>query len=134
MLSVNTERILCALFAVKPKQVRTLSKRFLRRFVQGNDIRECKLEDVYGIDKLVFILLEFDQIIRPNLFKNARFYNIHFSMLPKYKDMFTLAHPILKHQETTPCLSYFIIWACQRKKLIMVVITCSSTYKKMKYR
>lgn len=70
-------------------------QRSLRRFALRNNIRECKLEDVYEIRNLVFISLEYDQLVKPYLFKDARLYNIHFSMLPKYKGMFTSAHPIL---------------------------------------
>ena len=71
-------------------------QRSLRKFAKLNGITEKKLEDVYNIDNLFFLSLEFDRIIRPDLFINARLYNIHFSLLPKYKGMYTSAHPILK--------------------------------------
>ena len=70
-------------------------QRSLRRFALKNNIREHRLEEIYGINNLLFISLEFDQLIKPYLLKDARLYNIHFSMLPKYKGMFTSAHPIL---------------------------------------
>lgn len=73
----------------------------LRKCAIQNGIEEKKLEEVYDIDNLVFLSLEFDKIIRPHLFKNARLYNIHFSMLPRYKGMYTSAHPILNGEKYT---------------------------------
>lgn len=76
-------------------------QRSLRRFALQNGIEERKLEEVYGIENLLFLSLEFDRIIKPHLFRNARLYNIHFSMLPKYKGMYTSAHPILNGEKYT---------------------------------
>lgn len=73
--------------------------RSLRLFAEQKSIKEYRLEEVYGIDNLVFISLEFDQIIKPSLFLNARLYNIHFSLLPQYKGMYTSVHPILNGEE-----------------------------------
>jgi len=42
-----------------------------------------------------FISLEFDQIIRPERFRTDKLFNIHFSLLPKYKGMYTSIWPIL---------------------------------------
>ncbi len=53
------------------------------------------LTDVYCFNEAIFLSLEFDQIIKPNLFKNRKLYNIHFSLLPEYKGMYTSALPIL---------------------------------------
>lgn len=50
-------------------------------------------------DDLIFISLEFDKIVNPDLFKDARLYNIHFSLLPSYKGMYTSAIPILNGEE-----------------------------------
>lgn len=76
-------------------------QRSLRRFAWQNGIEEKTLDDVYEIDDLIFLSLEFDRIIKPHLFKDARLYNIHFSMLPKYKGMYTSAHPILNGEKHT---------------------------------
>lgn len=66
------------------------------RFAQMNHIKVCNLEDVYAIENMVFLSLEFDRIIRPALFKSKELYNIHFSLLPAYKGMYTSPLPILK--------------------------------------
>jgi methionyl-tRNA formyltransferase len=67
----------------------------LRKLARENDIKVITLEDCYIIDNLVFLSLEFDKIISPQKFFNARLYNIHFSKLPAYKGMYTSALPLL---------------------------------------
>ena len=47
----------------------------------GIEIRN--LEDVYSIENLLFLSLEFDKIVNPNKFKSNKVFNIHFSLLPK---------------------------------------------------
>ena len=71
----------------------------LRYFAQKNDIKEYKLSDVYDIENLIFLSLEFDQIVKPELFKDAELYNIHFSLLPAYKGMYTSSIPILNDEK-----------------------------------
>lgn len=74
-------------------------QRSLRYCAKENNIREYSLEEVYNIPELIFLSMEFDQIIRPNLFKDARLYNIHFSLLPAYKGMYTSVFPILNGEK-----------------------------------
>ena len=57
------------------------------------------LEDIYEFENTVFLSLEFDRIIKPNLFKSKKLFNIHFSLLPKYKGVYTSAWPILNGDE-----------------------------------
>lgn len=74
------------------------SNKFQKSFLQfalKEGLNRASLKDLYSVEDLVFISLEYDQIIKPQLFKNARFYNIHFSLLPKYKGVYTAAWPIL---------------------------------------
>jgi methionyl-tRNA formyltransferase len=54
-----------------------------------------QLNEIYDIPDLLFLSLEFDQIIKPELFISNRLYNVHFSLLPSYKGMFTSVMPIL---------------------------------------
>lgn len=74
-------------------------QRSLRKYAKQNEIKELTLNEVYNITNLVFLSLEFDKIVKPELFKDARLYNIHFSLLPKYKGMYTSAHPILNGEK-----------------------------------
>jgi methionyl-tRNA formyltransferase len=68
------------------------SLRFTAKQYQINILR---LEDVYSIPDLLFLSLEFDRIIKPELFVSRQLYNVHFSALPKYKGMFTSIMPVL---------------------------------------
>lgn len=76
-------------------------QRSYRKFANGLGIKEYKLEDLYDIENLVFVSLEFDQIVKPQKFKNARLYNIHFSLLPTYKGMYTSVIPLLNGERKT---------------------------------
>lgn len=64
-------------------------------------IKIRNLEDVYSIENLLFLSLEFDKIVNPNKFKSNKLFNIHFSLLPKYKGMFTSIMPILNNEKAT---------------------------------
>lgn len=59
------------------------------------------LEEMYDIEDLVFISTEYDRIIKPQMFKTNRLYNIHFSLLPAYKGVYMSAWPILNGEEYT---------------------------------
>lgn len=65
------------------------------------NVKTIQLEDVYSLEDAVFLSLEFDRIIKPNLFKTKKLYNIHFSLLPSYKGMYTSALPILHGEKYT---------------------------------
>ena len=70
-------------------------------FLDFAKIRECTLEDTYCIDNLLFLSLEFDKIINPSKFLSKKLYNLHFSLLPAYKGMYTSAWPILNCEKYT---------------------------------
>lgn len=74
-------------------------QRSLRQFAKRNNIKEYTLEDMYKIENLIFLSLEYDRLIRPNLFKSDRLFNIHFSKLPQYKGMYTSAISILNSEK-----------------------------------
>lgn len=58
-------------------------------------IKEVKLEELYEIEDLLFLSLEFSEIIKTESFSTEKLFNIHFSLLPKYKGMYTSALPLL---------------------------------------
>lgn len=62
-------------------------------------VREVALEEIYPVKKLIFLSLEYDKIIKPNLFISKELYNIHFSLLPKYKGMYTSVMPLLNNEQ-----------------------------------
>lgn len=85
-----------------------LWQRSLRFAAKTMGIKEVSLTDIYEIEDLVFLSLEFDKIINPELFKSKKLYNIHFSFLPKYKGMYTSVLPILNNESYTGVTFHFI--------------------------
>ncbi len=71
----------------------------LKKFAKASKVKVVALEDLYEIDDLYFFSLEFDRIIKPDRFKSPRLFNIHFSLLPKYKGMYTSVFPLLNGDE-----------------------------------
>jgi methionyl-tRNA formyltransferase len=57
------------------------------------------LEEVQQFKDIIFLSLEFDKIIRPSLFNTKKLFNIHFSLLPAYKGMYTSFFPILQGEQ-----------------------------------
>jgi len=76
-------------------------QRSFLKYAKNKNVKVLSLDDVYGVDNLIFISLEFDKIVNPENFKSSRLYNIHFSLLPKYKGMYTSVWPILNGDEFT---------------------------------
>ena len=74
-------------------------QRSFLKFVENNNIKLVTLSDICDWEDLIFLSLEFDRIITPNKFKSKRLFNIHFSLLPAYKGMYTSALPILNGEE-----------------------------------
>ncbi len=71
-------------------------QRSFLKYVNNKDIGLVNLEDIYEWEDLIFLSLEFDRIIKPEKFKSGKLFNIHFSLLPAYKGVFTSALPILR--------------------------------------
>lgn len=73
----------------------------LYQVATNHGIDNVALEDTYDIDNLLFLSMEYDRLVKPERFRNARLYNIHFSLLPAYKGMYTSAIPILNGEKYT---------------------------------
>lgn len=58
-------------------------------------IEIVSINELYEIEDLFFLSLEYDRIIDVKKFKSTKLYNIHFSLLPEFKGMYTSAWPIL---------------------------------------
>lgn len=76
-------------------------QRSLRWYAQKFGVKEYKLEDIYDIEDSVFLSLEYDSIVDVKKFKTKRLYNIHYSMLPYYKGMYTSAIPLLNGESSS---------------------------------
>lgn len=66
-----------------------------RKFCQQEEILAIDFSDIYTLTDFVFFSLEFDRIIRTEEMNTTRIFNIHFSLLPKYRGMYTSVWPIL---------------------------------------
>jgi methionyl-tRNA formyltransferase len=73
----------------------------LREEAKKNNIAEISLEEAYPVKDLVFLSLEYDKIIHPERFLSPCLFNVHFSLLPKYKGMYTSAWPLLNGESET---------------------------------
>jgi len=72
-----------------------------RKYCQKNNLEIWNLTELAMLDNLIFISLEYDQIIPVEKFKSNELFNIHFSKLPKYKGMHTSCLPLLHGEETS---------------------------------
>jgi len=73
------------------------------KYAKENYIDVVELDELYEIDDLCFISLEYFKLIDPLKFKSAKLFNLHFSLLPAYQGMYTSAHPILNKEKKTGC-------------------------------
>ena len=73
----------------------------LLKWAKDEGVPCVKLEDICKIKGLVFISLEFDKLIQPEMFLSRRLFNIHFSLLPAYKGAYTSIWPILDGKDTS---------------------------------
>jgi methionyl-tRNA formyltransferase len=82
---------------------------FMKFVQQIPSVKVTTLSDVAQIEDLVFLSMEFDRIIKPDNFKgNPRIVNMHFSLLPAYKGMFTSALPILNGEAESGCTLHLV--------------------------
>lgn len=72
-----------------------------RRFCSDEGIQVVEIDQLKDLNSLVLISLEFDQIIPTRSFASRQLFNVHFSLLPKYKGMYTSAWPILNGETET---------------------------------
>ncbi|MFM7406227.1 MAG: formyltransferase family protein [Cuspidothrix sp.] len=72
-----------------------------KKYCLNLGLQETNLKNIYSIYDLIFISLEYDRIIDCNKFVTKSLFNIHFSLLPKYKGVYTSAWPILNGDTST---------------------------------
>lgn len=76
-------------------------QRSFKAYCELKGITIKTLPEVYGLPALIFLSLEFDKIVVPSRFATDRLFNIHFSLLPAYKGVYTSAWPILNAEKYT---------------------------------
>lgn len=80
----------------------------LKWYCEKYNIDIVSLNEIYNIKNMVFLSLEFDQIVKPELFSTTKLYNIHFALLPKYKGMYTSIWPVYNGESETGVTLHFI--------------------------
>lgn len=70
-----------------------------KKYSEENKLTNVSLQHIYNIKDLLFFSLEYDKIIEPSKFSSNKLFNIHFSLLPKYRGMYTSAWPILNDEK-----------------------------------
>ena len=61
----------------------------LKKFARKNKYKLTKINNLYTIDNLIFISIEYESIININKFSSKELFNFHFSLLPKYRGCHT---------------------------------------------
>jgi len=67
----------------------------LRKYASKNGIEVVDLHEISLKEVDLFLSLEFDSILKPIELNCPRIFNIHFSLLPNYRGVYTSAWPIL---------------------------------------
>ena len=70
-----------------------------KKYVKNNKIKIVNLSNLYKIKKLIFFSVEYEKIIDPNKFKTDKLFNIHFSLLPKYRGCHTNFYQIMNGEK-----------------------------------
>ena len=109
----------------------------LKFFAEKWGIQNISLEQAYEIENLIFISCEFDQLVKPEKFNSPFLYNIHFSLLPAYRGMYTSALPLFNGEKESGVTFHFIDRGIdtgdiieQRRFEIDETDTCRSLYQK----
>jgi len=61
----------------------------LKKFASKNKFKIVALKNLYKIKNLIFFSIEFEKIINVKKFKSNELFNLHFSLLPKYRGCHT---------------------------------------------
>jgi len=78
------------------------------QFCEKNNIKIISLNEAYEITNSIFISLEYDRLVNPKSFKHNNIFNIHFSLLPSYKGMYTSILPILNGEKFSGVTLHYI--------------------------
>ncbi|MCX6135466.1 MAG: formyltransferase family protein [Ignavibacteriales bacterium] len=71
----------------------------LLKAARAIDVGVTTLHDLYDVEDLLFLSLEYDRLLVPTYFRSKKLFNVHFSLLPEYKGAFTSVWPILNGED-----------------------------------
>lgn len=72
-----------------------------RRACADSGVQLVAVDSLAATEDLVLLSLEYERLLDPARFRSDRLYNMHFSLLPKYKGAFTAIWPILNGETET---------------------------------
>lgn len=75
-------------------------QRSYRKFCRSKGVEVVDLSELEAEEELLFISLEYDRIIPVERMQSERLFNMHFSLLPRYRGMYTAVWPILNGDNT----------------------------------
>ena len=61
----------------------------LKKYAKKNKFKIVKLSQIYKIKNLIFISIEYENILDISKFSTNELFNFHFSLLPKYRGCHT---------------------------------------------
>tara|TARA_Y100001970_G_C13978352_1_gene721788 strand:- start:96 stop:857 length:762 start_codon:yes stop_codon:yes gene_type:complete len=65
-----------------------------KKYSKKNKIQITSLKKLYKIKNLIFFSLEYEELLNINKFKSKELFNIHFSLLPRYRGCHTTYYQI----------------------------------------
>lgn len=71
-------------------------------------IKRVTLEDIYDEEALIFISLQYSEIIKTGKFRSKALYNLHFSKLPTYKGVYPAIHAIMNGESEAGVTLHYI--------------------------
>ena len=72
-----------------------------KKYIKKKNYKIVSLKDLYKIENLIFISIEYEKIINVKKFKTKELFNFHFSLLPKYRGCHTNFHQIYNNEKYT---------------------------------
>jgi len=79
-----------------------------RRHCRQAGVAVTTLDAVYAIEDMIFISLQFSEILKTGRFRSPHLFNIHFSLLPAYKGMDTILHTLRNGERRTGATLHLI--------------------------
>ena len=70
-----------------------------KKFASSKKIKLIRLKDLYQIKNLYLFSIEYEKILKIDNFKSCNLFNIHFSLLPKFRGCHTNFYQIYKGEK-----------------------------------
>jgi len=112
-------------------------QRSFKKYCHAKQLKEVSLHELCNISDLILISLQYNRIIPVSDFRSQALFNIHYSMLPKYKGMYTSVWPILNGDKTSGVTLHEIASGIDTGNIIdqtYVTIDCEDTARDLYFK